>query len=190
MACGQSCCPGRFSSAGGVQTGMAPGCRPLPLPPLVYAGEVSAERELPASPRIGWTFTVAEPGHYVGFDLEAGDALVCIGMAPAEWTALSGPVDLSGYVTFSDAATELVPGVMSPSDKAKLNSIEVGANRYVLPKATDVLLGGVYVDPALDRASDNPVENRAVKRQLDEKANAADIDVITNADILRILTGG
>ena len=171
---------------------MAPGqgCGPLPLPSLVYVGKVASDSELPSSPRIGWTFTIAAPGHYVGFDLEAGDALVCTATAPAEWTALAGPVDLSGYVTFSDYATELVPGVMRPADKAKLNGIEPGANRYVLPKATASSLGGVYVDPALDRASDNPVENRAVKSQLDEKANAADIDVITNADILRILTGG
>ena len=171
---------------------MAPGqgCGPLPLPPLVYVGKFSSEAELPSSPRIGWTFVADGPVRCFGFDLNAGDALVCIGMAPAEWTALAGPLDMSGYVTFNDAATPTMPGVMSPADKAKLNSIEEGANRYVLPKATDVLLGGVYVDPALDRASDNPVENRAVKSKLDEKANAADIDVITNADILRILTGG
>lgn len=185
-------CSGRFSASDGRQTSLAPGggCAPLPAPPLVYMGEVSSDSELPSRPRIGWTFTAAEPGVYAGHELDAGGALVCIGVAPAEWAALAGPLDMSGYVTFNDAATPAMPGVMSPADKAKLNSIEEGANRYVLPKATDVLLGGVYVDPALDRASDNPVENRAVKRQLDEKANAADIDVITNADILRILTGG
>lgn len=186
MACG------RFSSSTGMQTCMAPGQGrgPLPLPPLVYVGKVASDSELPSSPRIGWTFIAEEPGIYAGHELDAGAALVCVGMAPAEWTALAGPFDMSGYVTFNDAATPTMPGVMSPADKAKLNSIEEGASRYVLPKATDVLLGGVYVDPALDRASDNPVENRAVKSQLDEKANAADIDVITNADILRILTGG
>lgn len=185
-------CSGRFSASDGRQTSLAPGggCAPLPLPPLVYVGKFSSEAELPSSPRIGWTFVADEPVRCFGFDLNAGDALVCIGMAPAEWTALAGPLDMSGYVTFNDAATPTMPGVMSPADKAKLDGIEPGANRYVLPKATAVLLGGVYVDPALDRASDNPVENRAVKRQLDEKANAADIDVITNADILRILTGG
>ena len=159
VAYGQSCCPGRFSSAGGVQTGMASGCRPLPLPPLVYAGEVSAERELPSSPRIGWTFTVAAPGHYVGFDLEAGDALVCTAMAPAEWTALSGPVDHSVFVKFTDMATASKTGV-------------------------------VYVDPALDSSSANPVENRAVSLELDLKADSADFLTITNAEILHIVTGG
>jgi len=159
VAYGQSCCPGRFSSAGGVQTGMAPGCRPLPLPPLVYAGEVSAERELPSSPRIGWTFAVAAPGRYAGFDLEAGDALVCTAMAPAEWTALSGPVDHSVFVKFTDMATASKTGV-------------------------------VYVDPALDSSSANPVENRAVSSELDLKADSADFLTITNAEILHIVTGG
>lgn len=171
---------------------MAPGqgCGPLPLPPLVYVGKFSSESELPSSPRIGWIFVANEPVSCFGFLLRAGDALVCTGMSPAEWTALAGPVDDSGYVTFNDAATPSSPGVMSPEDKAKLDGVEPGANRYVLPKATDVRLGGVYVDVELDRVSDNPVENRAVKLRLDEKANASDIDVITNADILRILTGG
>lgn len=159
MAYGQSCCPGRFSSAGGVQTGMAPGCRPLPLPPLVYAGEVSAERELPSSPRIGWTFVIVAPGHYAGFDLEAGDALVCTAMAPAEWTALSGPVDHSMFVKFTDMATASKTGV-------------------------------VYVDPALDSSSANPVENRAISVEMDAKADAADFLTISNREIFDIVTGG
>ena len=159
VAYGQSCCPGRFSSAGGVQTGMAPGCRPLPLPPLVYAGEVSAERELPSSPRIGWTFVIATPGHYAGFDLEAGDALVCTAMAPAEWTALSGPVDHSMFVKFTDMATASKTGV-------------------------------VYVDPALDSLSANPVENRAISVEMDAKADAADFLTISNREIFDIVTGG
>ena len=185
-------CSGRFSASDGRQTSLAPGggCAPLPAPALVYMGKFSSEAELPSSPRLGWTFVADDPVRCFGFDLNAGDALVCIGMAPSEWTALAGPLDMSGYVTFNDAATPTMPGVMSPADKAKLNSIEEGANRYVLPKATASLLGGVYVDPALDRGSDNPVENRAISGELDEKANAADILTISNAEILEILTGG
>lgn len=185
-------CSGRFSASDGRQTSLAPGggCAPLPAPSLVYMGKFSSEAELPSSPRIGWTFVADDPVRCFGFDLNAGDALVCIGMAPAEWTALAGPFDMSGYVTFNDAATPTMPGVMSPADKAKLNSIEEGANRYVLPKATASRLGGVYVDPALDSSSDNPVENRAIVGELDEKANAADFLTITNAEILYIVTGG
>ena len=155
MACG------RFSSRSGMQTCMAPGqgCGPLPLPPLVYVGKVASERELPSSPCIGWTFVAEAPGHYVGFDLEAGDALVCTAMAPAEWTALSGPVDHSGFVRFTDMATPSKTGV-------------------------------VYVDPALDSSSANPVENRAVSSELDLKADSADFLTITNAEILQIVAGG
>ena len=60
---------------------------------------------------------------------------------------------------------------------------------YVLPKATATELGGVYVDVALDASSDNPVENRAISAELDEKADAADIMTISNAEILGIITG-
>ncbi len=168
-------CSGRFSSSDGHQTSLAPGggCVPLSLPSLVYAGKFSSESELPSQPRLGWTFVADGPVSCFGYLLQAGDMLVCTGMSPAEWIALAGPVDGSGYVTFNDVATPATPGVMSPADKAKLDGIEPGANRYVLPKATAVLLGGVYVDPALDSSSDNPVENRAVKAALDRKADRA-----------------
>ena len=192
MSFSRCSCSGRFSAADGRQTSLAPGggCAPLPLPPLVLAGKFSSEDELPRSPRIGWTFLADGPVSCFGYVLNEGDALVCTGMSPAEWTALSAPFDHSMFVTFDDYATSSVPGVMSPADKAKLDSVEEGANRYVLPKATASLLGGVYVDPALDRGSDNPVENRAISGELDGKANAADILTISNAEILEILTGG
>ena len=98
MACG------RYSSSTGMQTCMAPGQGrgPLPLPPLVYVGKVASDSELPSSPRIGWTFVAEADGVYAGFALKAGDALVCTGMSPAEWTSLSGPVDSSQFVRFSD----------------------------------------------------------------------------------------
>ena len=155
MACG------RFSSRGGMQTCMAPGqgCGPLPLPPLVYVGKVASDSELPSSPRIGWTFVAEAPGVYAGHELNEGDAIVCIGMAPAEWTSCAGPVDHSMFVKFTDMATASKTGV-------------------------------VYVDPALDSSSANPVENRAVSSELDLKADAADFLTITNAEILHIVTGG
>lgn len=155
MACG------RYSSRTGVQTCMVPGqgCGPLPLPPLVYVGKVSSDSELPSSPRIGWTFVAEADGTYAGFALKAGDAVVCTGMAPSEWTALAGPMDYSVFVRFTDMATASKTGV-------------------------------VYVDPALDSSSSNPVENRAVSSELDLKADAADFLTITNAEILHIVTGG
>ena len=155
-------------------------CAPPPLPVLVHMGTVHPGG-LPRSPLRGWTFFAAEDGVYGGLELRRGDAVVCAVQNPPLWLPLSGAVALA-------SASE--DGLMSASDKAKLDSVEAGANLYVLPKATDVLLGGVYVDPALDRASDNPVENRAISGELDGKANAADILVISNAEIFGIVTGG
>ena len=59
-----------------------------------------------------------------------------------------------------DTATATAPGFMSAADKAKLNSVEDGANKTV-------------VDAALDADSTNPVQNKAVKAALDEKAGTA-----------------
>lgn len=59
-----------------------------------------------------------------------------------------------------DAATATAPGFMSTADKAKLDSIERGANKTV-------------VDAALDAVSANPVQNKAVKAALDGKAGMA-----------------
>lgn len=140
---------------------MAPGqgCGPLPLPPLVYVGKVASDSELPSSPRIGWTFVAEAPGVYAGHSLNEGDAIVCIGMAPAEWTSFAGPVDHSMFVKFTDMATASKTGV-------------------------------VYVDPALDSASANPVENRAISVEMDAKADAADFLTISNREIFDIVTGG
>lgn len=118
MACG------RFSSRGGMQTCMAPGqgCGPLPLPPLVYVGKVASDSELPSSPRIGWTFVAEAPGVYAGHSLNEGDAIVCIGMAPAEWAALSGPVDSSQFVRFSDIDSELDGTSRNPVENRAISS--------------------------------------------------------------------
>ena len=59
-----------------------------------------------------------------------------------------------------DTATATAPGFMSAEDKAKLDGIEKGANKTV-------------VDAALDAASTNPVQNKAVKTALDGKAGTA-----------------
>ena len=122
-------------------------------------GKVASDSELPSSPRIGWTFVAEAPGVYAGHSLNEGDAIVCIGMAPAEWTSFAGPVDHSMFVKFTDMATASKTGV-------------------------------VYVDPALDSSSSNPVENRAISSELDLKADSADFLTITNAEILHIVTGG
>lgn len=118
MACG------RYSSRTGMQTCMAPGqgCGPLPLPPLVYVGKVASDSELPSCPRIGWTFVAEAPGVYAGHSLSEGDAIVCIGMAPAEWTSLSGPVDSSDFVRFSDVDPELDTSSANPVENRAVAS--------------------------------------------------------------------
>ena len=60
-----------------------------------------------------------------------------------------------------DTATATAPGFMSAIDKAKLDGIERGATKTI-------------VDEALDAASTNPVQNKAVKTALDGKAGTAE----------------
>jgi len=122
---------GRYSSWSGVQTCMAPGqgCGPLPLPPLVYVGKVASDSELPSSPRIGWTFVAEAPGVYAGHSLNAGDAVVCIGMAPAEWTALAGPIDHSVFVKFSDIDPALDSSSSNPvENRAIVSELDLKAD--------------------------------------------------------------
>jgi len=122
---------GRYSSWSGVQTCMAPGqgCGPLPLPPLVYVGKVASDSELPSSPRIGWTFVAEAPGVYAGHFLNEGDAIVCIGMAPAEWTALAGPIDHSIFVKFSDIDPALDSSSSNPvENRAIVSELDLKAD--------------------------------------------------------------
>lgn len=58
-------------------------------------------------------------------------------------------------------ATSTRDGLMSKDDKAKLDDIETGANKTA-------------VDAALDAASTNPVQNKAIKAALDSKASTAE----------------
>lgn len=54
----------------------------------------------------------------------------------------------------TDLATTTTPGLMSQSDKSKLNSIANNANAYVLPAATRKTIGGVKAAaPVADLAS-------------------------------------
>lgn len=59
----------------------------------------------------------------------------------------------------SNTATQDVKGLMSAADKQKLDGIAQGANKTV-------------VDDELSSTSVNPVQNKAVKKALDDKANS------------------
>lgn len=66
----------------------------------------------------------------------------------------------SGGSSFGDAilpiASPTMAGLMSTTDKTKLNGIEAGANKYVLPNASASAIGGVKINTT---ANSSPVVN-------------------------------
>lgn len=68
--------------------------------------------------------------------------------------------------TYSNATTSTA-GLMSASDKAKLD----GLSNYTLPTATSTTLGGVKVDDSISSSSTNPVQNKAISTALNGKAD-------------------
>ena len=119
-----------------------------------------------------WTYrlpdvaTTAEPGFMSSADkvklngIETGanktvvdEALDATSTNPVENKAVKAALD--GKAGTAEATTGAA-GLMSASDKTKLDSVEDGANKTI-------------VDAALDAASENPVQNKAVKAALDGK---------------------
>lgn len=75
-------------------------------------------------------------------------------------------------------ATTGAAGLMSAADKAKLDGVEAGANKTI-------------VDAALDAASENPVQNKAVKKALDGKLSTLGGEISGNLDVgLTVGAGG
>ena len=75
-------------------------------------------------------------------------------------------------------ATASANGLMSKYDKTKLDDIEEGANKTT-------------VDAALDAASENPVQNKAVKAALDGKLSTLGGEISGNLDVgLTVGAGG
>lgn len=62
-------------------------------------------------------------------------------------------VTLQGGETYSDATT-VASGLMSASDKVKLNGIDTGANNYTLPTASSSTKGGIKVGTGLSMNGD------------------------------------
>lgn len=83
---------------------------------------------------------------------------------PVSNRVLKAALDAKAYKT---VATAKADGLMSASDKSKLDGIESGANKTI-------------VDAALDASSTNSVQNKAVKAALDKKADKTALD--TKAD--------
>lgn len=67
-------------------------------------------------------------------------------------------------------ATTSANGLMSAADKTKLNDVEAGANKTT-------------VDVALDAASENPVQNKAVKKALDGKLSTLGGEISGHLDV-------
>lgn len=85
------------------------------------------------------------------------DALSATSTNPVQNKVVTAALDKKAG---KDVATAEADGLMSSTDKVKLDGIEDGANKTV-------------VDAALDAGSANPVQNKAVKAALDGKAGTA-----------------
>lgn len=108
--------------------------------------------------------------------------------------ASSDSVTINASGTSYNNASESTAGLMSATDKKKLNTIAENANNYSLPTATSSKLGGIKVgsgltisdgvlsatgtdvtiDSALSSTSHNPVQNRVLKSALDNKVDKVD----------------
>lgn len=88
-------------------------------------------------------------------------------------------------------ATTAASGVMSASDKVKLNGIESNANNYVLPQATDTELGGVKVDGSTITINNTTGQISAVSQNAFGyvKVGNATISADTGADTLEFSAG-
>ena len=64
--------------------------------------------------------------------------------------------DSYGYINITPA-TSTIAGVMTASDKAKLDGIASGANNYTLPVATASTLGGIKISVASGNGASWPV---------------------------------
>lgn len=68
-----------------------------------------------------------------------------------------GYVNVNWSDTTYSVATTGANGLMSSSDKSKLDNIENGANKYTLPNASTSVLGGVKVDGTTTSASNGVI---------------------------------
>ena len=113
---------------------------------------------LPATSKRDGLMTAANYSKLSGIEAGANktvvDAALDAGSAnPVQNKAVKAALDTKAGTAVATASAN---GLMSKDDKAKLDGVEDGANKTV-------------VDAALDAASTNPVQNKAVKEALDSK---------------------
>jgi hypothetical protein len=111
-------------------------------------------------------------------------------------------IDANGVVSATDTkysnATTSTSGLMSATDKVKLNGIATGAevnvqadwdetdtssDSYIKNKPN--IPSGVVVDASLSTTSTNPVQNKVITTELNKKANASSVP--TNSAIIDLI---
>lgn len=90
---------------------------------------------------------------------------------------LQGPAGSAATITIGSVTTS-APGTSASVTNSGTSSAAVFD--FVLPKGKDGADGGVTVDEALSNTSVNPVQNRAVKAALDNRAVLDDINTFTS----------
>lgn len=90
---------------------------------------------------------------------------------------LQGPAGSAATITIGSVTTS-APGTSASVTNSGTSSAAV--LDFVLPKGKDGADGGVTVDEALSNTSVNPVQNRAVKAALDNRAVLDDVNTFTS----------
>ncbi len=135
---------------------------------------------LPATSKRAGLMSAADYSKLSGIEAGANKTVVDAALDAAS----ENPVQNKAVKTALDGkagtavATTSANGLMSAADKAKLDGVEAGANKTT-------------VDAALDAASENPVQNKAVKAALDSKLSTRGGEISGNLDVgLAVGAGG
>lgn len=78
-------------------------------------------------------------------------------------------------------------GLMSGADKEKLDAIEAGANRYVLPEAGTMEAGGVRVADVVTFQTDPPVASDATEQEIAEAVDATIQGMVEAGQLIEIV---
>lgn len=97
---------------------------------------------------------------------------------------LQGPAGSAATITIGSVTTS-APGTSASVTNSGTSSAAV--LDFVLPKGKDGADGGVTVDEALSNTSVNPVQNRAVKAALDNRAVLDDTNTFTSPNTFDII---
>lgn len=90
------------------------------------------------------------------------DGITIVGSSNVTVTpdAASKKITIEAKDTTYEAATSTAPGLMSATDKAKLDGIVLNANKYELPVATTDVLGGVKQGENITIAEDGTISSK------------------------------